>query len=652
MKHKMQWTLLGITLAILVFIFSTAGAVTQSLPPVTVEPDALAADQGGTISIYASETISFTEGCTIRLLGQGVLQTTYINQNTLQAAIPSNLPPGEQQLRVLDQTGQEIGAGSLLLFQPPSPTSTPEATLTPQPTKTPKPEETPTPGKPNLIIRNYNVSPPQVKPGETFIVSIEVYNNGSRAGENTMAVFPGGIFIPIGENGHMFWQVPINATFVVTQQLRVPQAAQNGIHELKVNLSANDWEGNHYDYPQNVAIEVTGAKDETDTITGKPKIIIEGVETDPPVVAPGIPFTLTLTLANRGSRAAINIITSADDSIVVPATGGSATSTDILRIDEVSTVQLQLLLKPNKEGGRQGLPISLEYSDYGGGSYSDKQSVGFDVDTSLANRPQLLIEKYHTTPEKISPGDTFTLTLQLTNVGGSNAQRLTLSLGGEDGENLGVFAPIDGSNVSFISTVDAGKTQEITLHLMIAGNAETKAHSLPIALAYDTGGGTREEDTQRISLLVQRRPDFKISFYRPIEGTAMVNQPFSLPIEVVNASNARFNISEIEVTGAALNFLEGNSVFVGNLEAGGSWTIDVMATAPQAGTTEVSVNVHYIDDLNQTQIISQALAVDIMDMPSDMLNPDGSLIMNDETQPESFLSKVGRFIKGIFGLGS
>jgi hypothetical protein len=56
-----------------------------------------------------------------------------------------------------------------------------------------------------------------------------------------------------------------------------------------------------------------------------------------------------------------------------------------------------------REGGRT--PNCLEYSDYDGGSYSDKQSVGFDVDTSWPTAPSCSsINIPH--PEKISPGTT------------------------------------------------------------------------------------------------------------------------------------------------------------------------------------------------------------------------------------------------------
>ncbi len=637
MRKSIQWIFVaGLTLWLALGVAAWVTAQT----PVNVEPTVLRTDLGGSVSIYATGALTFTEGYTVRLVNYGILTTNYINPTVLQAIVPAGLSAGDYTLWVLDTNGVPVGAGALRLVDPPAPTATP------------KPSSAPPPGRPILTIRNYTVEPLQVRPGQEFTVTVEVYNNGSRAGENTMAVFPGGTFIPLGDKGHLFWQVHINATFVATQRFRVPTSITNGIHNVEVQLSANDWEGNHYDYPATIPVEVIGAGTGA-APTGKPKVLIEGVSTTPTVITPGAPFSLTLVLANRGSRTAINIMTGADPAGAVPASGGSVISTDVLRINESVTVTLPLLLKPIKEGGRQGLTIALEYSDYSGGSYSDQQTVGVDIDTSLANRPQLLIKAYHTDPSTISPGDSFTLTLELANVGGGNAQRITLALGGEDGEQLGAFVPLEGSNVSFVPDVAAGQTAVLTMRLMVAGNAETRAHNLPVALAYDTGTGTREKGTQRISLMVFRRPKFQASFYRPVEGAAMVGQPMPLPIEVVNAGTARFNVAKLEVVGAGWEFQGENSTYVGNLDPGGSWTLDALAIPLTPGPAEVVVNIHYVDDLNQTQIYSQTLTVEVLEMPQ----PDGgegpfTPETPPEAPPETLMQKVLRFIKGFLGLGS
>lgn len=642
MRQRVKWTLV-VGLVILLAFGIAAWSAAQA--PVNVEPGVLRADLGGVVSLYATAPLTFTADYTVRLLNYGILATTYVNPMALQATVPSGLSAGEYALWILDANGTQVGVGTLRLVAPPAPTATP------------RPESPAPSGRPILTMRNYTVEPLQVRPGQEFTVSIEVYNNGSRAGENTMVVFPGSTFLPLGEKGYVFGQVHINATFVATQRFRVPASITNGVHQVEVQLSANDWEGNHYDFSATIPVEVTGASTGT-AATGKPEVLVEGATTTPAVITPGMPFSLTLVLANRGSRTAVNVLTHADPATAIPAEGGSVVSTDVLRIDDVVTVTLPLLLKSGKEGGRQGLTVVLEYSDYSGGSYSDQQTVGIDIDTSLANRPQLLIETYHTEPASISPGDNFTLTLELANVGGGDAQRITLALGGEEGENLGAFVPIEGSNVSFVPAVTAGQTELITLRLMVAGNAETRAHNLPVALAYDTGTGTREKDTQRVSLMVFRRPQFKVSFYRPVEGTAMVGQSFALPIEVVNAGTARFNVPTLEATGEGLEFLDESRTYIGNLDPGGSWTLDAMAMPLASGLVEVVVNVHYVDDLNQTQIFSQTLTVDVMEMPEfeepgGPFGPGGPVGPDGSAQtPETLPQKIWRFVKAFLGLGS
>lgn len=618
-----------------------AAAVSAQSPLFIIEPATLSTETGGTLSIYATSSAgaTFTTTTTVRLVGYGILSTRYVNPQALQAIVPAGLKAGAYKLVALDPFGNERELGTVQLFAPPPPPATPA------------PVEPPAPGQPLLTVRNYRIEPAQVKPGQEFKVYIEVYNNGSRAAENTMVIFPGGTFLPVGENGHVFWQTPINATFIASQTMRVPTSASNGVQSLQVNLSANDFSGAHYEFPQTLAVEVIGASSGSGAPTGKPEVLIEDVHTTPAIIAPGTPFTLTMVLANRGSRTAINLKAVGDASMVIPAHGGGVATWDTLRINQTATLTLPLLLKPSKEGGRLGLPIALAYSDYNGGSYSGQQTVGIDVDTSLANRPQLLIDGYRTLPEKISPGDSFTLTLDVVNVGGGDAQRLTLALGGEDGENLGAFVPIEGSNVSFISHIPAGGHASVAMRLMVAGNAETRAHNLPVALAYDISGGTREKGTQRVSLLVQRRPAFKISFYRPVEGTAMAGQPFQLPIELVNASSFRFTISELRASGEGLEFMGESSTYVGPLDPGGSWTLDAIAMQMEAGTAKVIVSVSYVDDLNQTQTYSDTLTVEVLEnfFPSEGVPGESE---SPVEEPLSFWGQVGRFFKALFGLGS
>ncbi len=612
-------------------------AAQSPIPPppglTSIEPGILSNQTGGIISVYGRGFITTT---TVRVVGYGMLTVEFINTGALRATIPAGIPTGVYSIVASNGPGSDsnILNGALQIT---APSIAPTASA-------------PTPGRPILTLRSYSIQPDKVRPGQEFLVTLEIYNNGSRASENTLVTFPGGAFLPVGESGHNLWQMGINATAVVTQVMRVPSTIASGIQSLQVVLSGNDFEGTHYDYPQTIGVETIGNTGGTGTATGAPKLVIENVKITPEIVGPGNPFTVTMTLGNHGRRTATNVVVGTSGALAIPAEGSNMVAAPQIQIDKTAVVTLPLILGEAEKGGRQNLTIALQYSDPSGGNYTDQQNVGLDINTSLANRPQLLIAGYETAPNVLSPGDRFTLTLSLSNVGGGDAQRLLVSLGGEGGEKLENFVPVDSSNVRFLQRLNAGTTITVTHMLIVDGKAEPKAYNLPIALAYDDARGNRKTEIQRISMMVFRRPQFQAKFSQPMEGMAMVGMPFSLPIEVVNIGTSRINVPSLEAQSDKLQ-IENSSIYVGNLEPGSSWLLDsAMATASESGPVEVNVLIHYLDDFNQPQVLTQTLSLDVMEAPQiDPNQPTGP------TEPEpsgSFLDSVGRFFMGLLGLGS
>ena len=622
-------TLIAALVAALLLTTIAAARPLDQLALTGIEPDTLVSETGGTLSIYGS---GFTTATVARLVGFGLLDTTYVNSTALRAVVPPGLPAGTYDLQVSEDSISATLPSALTIVA---------ATPVPGPTPVPTPQPTPVPGRPILTIRNYSVEPSRVVVGREFVVTIEVYNTGSRAGENTMVTFPGGTFLPVGETGHLLWQLHINHTAVVTQVMRVPSGLSSGSYNLQVNLSANDWEGNHYEYPETVAVEVIGVGH------GRPQLVIEAAQTEPAVLGPGDGFSLTLRLANRGSRTATQVVVGAASAdLAVPAGGSNVIAVDRIGMDQVVTATLPLVLGEVTQAGRLNLEIALEYSDYSGGSYSAHQGVGLEVSTALVDRPRLLVAGYSTMPDSLAPGDTFTLTLEVSNVGGGEAQRLILTLGSEGGNGLAPFAPLHSSNVKFVPHLDAGATVEVTQQLVVDGGADAGAYSLPLALAFDDARGTRHSDSQLISLLVRRRPHLQIGFYRPVE-VATVGVPFELPVEVTNIGRMLVNVSTLEVASTQLEISEG-SLYLGPLDGGTSGSLEAMAVAQGGGTAEVLVTVYYLDDFEQPQVVTKTLTVEVEEPPE---APPGAGEEPQE-QEEDFWDKALRFLQGLLGLGS
>ncbi len=616
---------LGLAAALGIVAMATAHPLEQ-LALTGVEPRTLSSATGGTLSIYGS---GFTTATLARLVGYGLLDTTFIHSGALRAVVPPGVPPGVYTLEVSEPGYSATLPAALTIFAP---------TVVPTPTPVPPP---PPPGRPILTIRNFSVQPARVYAGSEFIVEVEIFNNGSRGAENTLVTFPGGTLMPLGPTGHSLGLLHINATAVVTQRMRAPANLASGVYNLQVNLSANDFEGNHYEYPQTIAVEVVGGG------AGRPQLVIESARTEPPVLGPGERFTLTLEIANRGERTATRVVVGlASAEMAVPAEGSNLVAVDRVAPGRAVAVSLPLVLGTVQRGGRVGLDLTLSYGDSSGGAYSDRQSVGLEVSTSLADRPQLLIAATHTDPSPVAPGDRFTLTLEVRNVGGGDAHRLLLTLGGEGGKDLGPFAPQERGNVLFVPRVRAGESVPVVVSLVVDGAAEAKAYGIPVLLAYEDSRGNSRTDVQRISLIVQHRPIFRISFYQPVEG-AMVGVPFPLPVEVINLGKATVNVTTLELTSEDLEIRDG-SLYVGPLDGGTSASLEATATAGEPGPAEVVVHVHYLDNLNQPQEITRTLTVEVQPAPE----PTPEEPQGPPGGKGGFWEGLLRFVRGLLGMGS
>ncbi len=211
---------------------------------------------------------------------------------------------------------------------------------------------------------------------------------------------------------------------------------------------------------------------------------------------------------------------------------------------------------------------------------------------------------------------------------------------------MGPFAPLHSSNVRFVLHLAAGATVEVVQRLVVDGGADPGAYGLPVALAFDDVRGTRQSDSQLISLLVRRRPHFQIGFYRPVE-VATIGVPFELPVEVTNIGRTLVNVSTLEVSSSQLEISAG-SLYLGPLDGGTSGSLEAMAVAQEGGTAEVLVIVHYLDDFEQPQVVTKTLTVEVQE-PVEIPTEAGE---GPQEQEEGFWDKVLRFLRGLLGLGS
>ncbi len=393
-------------------------------------------------------------------------------------------------------------------------------------------------------------------------------------------------------------------------------------------------------------------------VPGRPQLVIESFTTDPAELEPDVPFTVTLSLANHGNRTANNVLLSLSNATaVVPVGGSNATTVPPIGVGQSATASLRLAftdtVTKTVTSDHLSVSVDIEYTDYLGGNYSTQQIVSVrlkpDAADAASREPKVIVDTYTTDPATLAPGDVFTLTLDVLNVGKGDTRRLTMAIGGDDGAGLKPFAVLGAGNVRYVSTIPPEDAVSLSQVLMVDGSAESGVYNLPIVLSYDGSDEQRHQETQVLNLVVRRQPQLRIGFYRPVMG-AMVGQPMDLPIEVVNIGRKLININVVEVVCDSMEITMSGPNYVGPLDGGLSGSLDAMGIPMTPGEAAVEVRVHYLDDFDQPQVYTATLTTEVQEMPP-MPTPSADEIAANEP-PVDRPPAALRFIRGFLGFGS
>jgi hypothetical protein len=421
----------------------------------------------------------------------------------------------------------------------------------------------------------------------------------------------------------------------------------------------------------------------TEAPFGRPQITVSSYKASVSVIQFGQDFNLAIQLHNSGQRKASNVqVAFATGDLIPRKTGGVVVAGDIgpnknANISQPMTASADLW-------GKTAVTVvmTITYYDGVGTPYSETFTLSLPVQspsvtygtatpTGVSERPQVVITHYESSVVPLQPGVQFELKMDVQNVGGATAKRLTMIVGGgsvSGGEGGtpgpgGVsggsgeftnFAPIGSSNIQSLGDLGAASTLQASQMLIVNVSTQPGAYPMKITFSYEDSKGAVHNDDQVITLLVYNLPKVDISFYRPLDPF-FAGQMGVLPIQIVNLGRSLAVLGTIRVeTGGADMF--NNTMLVGALDTGGYTTLDVSVTPYQAGPLELNITIDYTDDFNQARTITKTISVDVQDA---MIEPpfNGGGIPGEgggemPATEETFWQKLWRFILGLFGLDS
>ena len=279
--------------------------------------------------------------------------------------------------------------------------------------------------------------------------------------------------------------------------------------------------------------------------------------------------------------------------------------------------------------------------------------VGQGGAAPVTPEPLVVIESYATEPEPLTPGQPFTLTLRVLNVGAADAQRVMLTLGKQsDASKSAPIAPLGTGNVRYLPELKAGAQAEVVSQFIVDGTADAGVYVMTVGLEFSGSGEKPITRDEQISLVVEVLPQLLFNFYRTMPP-AVVGQPIDLPIEILNVGRKQVASNEAELVSSELSIETGQDLRrPPRSECQFTW--DARATADSPGEKHFTIRVHYIDDFNQPQVFEGERRIMVEAAPNvNLAGPDGLGAPGDGAAPEPPQRPwLIRLLRGLFGLGS
>jgi hypothetical protein len=409
-------------------------------------------------------------------------------------------------------------------------------------------------------------------------------------------------------------------------------------------------------------------------------------------VAANSEFKLNLNLGNAGTSAAYSVQAVFTSTDLAPLKNGGVAALGTINAGDGAGVSQTFLVTGQVAGAAIVMvDVTVTYYDDQGTSYSDKftltigttnggySGVVYPTATPTGVKSsQLVIPSYAASLDPLQPGEQFTLTMTVQNMGNAKAQRITMIVGGgsSGGNGSGTpqpggvsggsgeftnFAPVGASNVQSLGDLPPGGMIQASQNLIVNVSTNPGAYPMKVTFSYLNDKNETVNDEQVITLLVYSLPNVDVSFYRPPDPF-FVGQPGMLPIQVVNISKRASVLGNLKITSES-GMIENGTGLVGSLDAGGYFTLDSMFTPEQSGKQTLNFTIDYTDDFNQPRTITRKLEIEVMEgmMEEPMIDPSieggggggfGEGGMPIMTEPETPLQKVWRFVLGLLGLDS
>ncbi|MDP7078681.1 MAG: CARDB domain-containing protein [Candidatus Undinarchaeales archaeon] len=316
-----------------------------------------------------------------------------------------------------------------------------------------------------------------IHPGDRFTASLRLVNNGTDIAEDLRitAQNTDKLSAEWGFADQFVGDLPPGAAAAITLVGTIDEGAGTGEHALPLTLS---WAGDADTYSSTMEVVV-------DVRPAQPVIAVSGVSSLPAVVIPGGPFSLTVRVVNSATDPAdaaegITLSLGPTNQVRVDASGREQVLGTLPGNAAITAAFTGEVLR-NAKQGEHSLPLTITWTRDG-----RTQQLASTVLLGVAPpSPSLSVSAVGSQPPSLRPGEPFTVTLRVVNIGAAPHHRaldVVASVASTDALSFHAAGREQGLGI-----LQPGGVATATVAGEVDDNATAGDHTVPVKLVHRSG---------------------------------------------------------------------------------------------------------------------------------------------------------------------
>ena len=250
----------------------------------------------------------------------------------------------------------------------------------------------------------------------------------------------------------------------------------------------------------------------------------------------------------------------------------------------------------------------------GGGSAGSTQSGNNSV-------PRVIVTGFSTDPGEVHAGSNFKLIIHLKNTAKSKVNNLLFDLsapteGNDEQTSAPAFLPVSGSNSIYLESIAANGTADISIDLNAKADLLQKPYSMDLSMKYEDVNATAVEGSSSISIPVKQDARFEFSDFEISPDSIAVGEETNVTCNLYNLG--KIKLYNVKATFEGKN-IKRTEVFIGNVESGGTGSIDAMLEGRKIsnGPSKVTMTLSYEDESGNVVTTTKDLKLEVTEKVDD-----------------------------------